>query len=169
MVASGDPVYASDINSLIPVVAIKTSSTTRNNTATYADDPELTAIPLAIGTYDIEFVGFHTQASTTPKIKTTWGFTGTWNGPTRACMGPGTAQVGGPGAVTDMASAGNTTANDSVYSTSTSGQYSVIREVTRNVKVTVAGNLSLKWAQSVATVADTILRAESHFVIRKIS
>ena len=173
-VFAGDPINASDVNGivdLLPVTYTKASSTGRNTTTTYAADPELTGIALAVGIYEIELVAFFTLATTnTQKIKTRWIFSGTWNTPIRACIGPANANVGAPNAVTDATMGGFVAdSQDAIYDTSTSGSYSVFREVARNVTVTVAGTLALHWAQSVSSANNTNLQSGTSFVIRKIS
>lgn len=152
----------------LPVVYTKASTTNRISTTTYAADTELTSIPLAIGTYQIELMIFWLQTgSTTPKLKTQWSFSGTWGNPVRACIGAGAAQVGNPGAVTDATMAGfAATTQDAVYSTSTSGSFSVAREIVYNANVTVAGNLAMQWAQNVSTASNVSVVAGTSFEVR---
>ena len=164
----GDLVTADLLDSMLPKTHSKATSTTRNNTASLANDDELTGIALGVGTWDITLNAFWTCASTTPKIKTRGGFTGTWTTATRTCLGPGNAQVAGPEAVTEATFRGYTTdTQDAVYSTSTSVAYSTFVEICRNVVVTVAGTLSLQWAQSTANASNTVMQAGSSFVVRQ--
>lgn len=159
-----------NVYDFFPVSYSKAAPTARLSTTTYADDPELQGIPLSVGTWEIEFTGFWTQASTTPKIKTQWGFTGTWVSTFRACTGAGSAQIGGPETVSDSTfRAYVTDTQDAIYSQSTSVAYGVFRELARNVTVTTAGNLSLKWAQNVSTASNVTLQSTSGFTVRKIS
>src|SRR4051812_11027083 len=162
----GDLVTADLLTSMLPQTYTKASTTSRINVAPSADD-ELTGIALAIGTYDIDLVGFHTQTSTAPKIQTLWTFSGTWNNPTRACLGPGNVQTGGVAAVTDMTVAGVAAGTGSTYSAAITTT-SIFREISRTVTVTVAGALALSWGQGTPTAAQTTaLLAGSSFTIRR--
>lgn len=171
-VFAGDPINASDINAIIatiPLTYVKSGATSRNTTTTLADDPHLVTIPLAVGTYDIELVMFYTlSTTTTQKIKTRWGFTGTWTSTTRACLGPGSANVAGPQDVTEATFRGYVTdTQDAIYDSSTSTAYSTVREIARGVVVTVAGNLSLQWAQQASSGNNTTVQAGSSFTTIK--
>lgn len=173
-VFAGDPILASDLNgviALLPATYTKGSVTSRNTTTTLADDPELAGIPLAVGTYDIELIGFFTLATVnTQKLKTRWGFTGTWNNADRMIIGPGSAQVAAPANATEVNVAGSqASGQDAIYDAVVTVIYTGFREVTRNVIVTVAGNLSLQWAQSVSNAGATNVQAGTAFVVRKIS
>lgn len=179
-VLGGDIIYAQDINDVIArlgTITNKAAATSRNSGGTgttYVDDPHLSAIALAVGTYEIELVGLFTLATTnTQKIKTQWAFTGTWNGTTapRQCTGPGSAQVGGPTAVTDMFLQGlHLNGQDAIYDVNLgTTSYCGFREVAGNVNVTVAGNLSLQWAQQTASANNTTLQEGSYFRVRRIS
>lgn len=174
VVFGGDTVFAADFNAMLktlPRTYYKASATSRNTTVTYTDDPELLSIPLEVGSYEIELIGFWTQATTTTqKIKTMWKFTGTWNSPIRNCMGAAAAQTGAPNAVTDVTMSGFVAdTQDAVYNTSISSSYSVFREIVLNAVVTVAGNLSLQWAQSVSSGNNTNLQLGTGFRIRKLT
>jgi hypothetical protein len=161
-----------NVIAFMPITYTKAVSTSRNTTTTLADDPELAGIPLSVGTWEVELMLHYTVASTTPKLKTRWAFTGTWNtgGAIRNVLGPSTINVAAPSQVTEMNSQGFTTdTQDAVYDSSTSSAYSAARELSRDVVVTVAGNLSLQWAQSVSNASNVTVQATSCFTIRKIS
>lgn len=170
-VYAGDVINASDVNNATPTVYAKSASLSRNTTTTYADDNELAGIALAVGTYEIDLLGYFTLSTTsTQKIKTNWAFSGTWNNPVRACFGPGSAQTADRANVTESQVGGYTaTGQDAIYDTSTSSGYSCFREISRVVTVTVAGNLSLQWAQSASSGNNTTLQAGTCFSIRKLS
>jgi hypothetical protein len=166
----GDLVTADLLTSMLPQTYTKASTTSRINVAPSADD-ELTGIALAVGTYDIDLVGFHTQTSTTPKLQTLWTFTGTWNNPVRACLGPGNVQTGGPAAIAAATMGGVTASTGSTYSAATgSATPTVFWETSRAVTVTVAGTLSLSWGQATPTAAQTTaLTSGTNFTIRRLS
>jgi hypothetical protein len=161
----GDIIFATDINAVIaslPKVYTKTSATARQSTTTLTADPDLSGITLDVGVYDIELILFWTCANTTPKLKTRWGFSGTITNTLRLCHGPGSTQTGGPEAVSDATMrAYALTSQDAIYST--------ILEAVYGAEVTVAGDLSLNWAQNVSTAANVTVQPESAFRIRKIS
>jgi len=163
MVAAGDPIYASDINDYRVRLVTKPSATNRISTTTLAADPHLTGLTLEAGTYDIEIVIFWTCASTTPKLKTRWGFTGTISNTLRLCHGPGSTQTAGPEAVTEVTDrAYGLTGQDAQYSTSTSAAYSAILEKAAGVVVTAVGDLSLNWAQVTSTASNVTIREDSY-------
>lgn len=168
-IAAGAPIAASDVLDMLPRWATKALNTARQSTTTYVDDPELASISLTAGTYNIELMLFYIVASTTPKLKTNWGFSGTWNTPIRLCQGPGSTNTSSPEASTPSTFRGYTTAQDATYNSSTSGAFSGVVERAQNVVVTATGNLSLKWAQVTSTASDVSVLTGTGFRIQKIS
>lgn len=158
---------------ITPQTYVKPAVESRQSTTTYAIDGDLKLIPLEVGQYEIELVGFFTETSggtPTQKIKTQWRFTGTWNTPIRACIGPATDNTDAPNSVSDSTISGFVAdSQDAVYHTSNSGSYSVFREVVRNCTVTAAGNLALYWAPAANVAANTNLQAGTSFTVRRIS
>ncbi len=166
--AVGDLVTADLLQSMVPKYYIKPSDEARNTTTTYADDSDLNGIALAVGNYDITLMGEFILATTTTQTpKTTWGFTGTWNNPERAITGPGSTNT----AATNIADTVNTriqaASSDAIYGASASSLVSNFREQAVNVVVTVAGNLSLKWAQSASSGNATTIKANTTFIVRR--
>lgn len=167
---AGGIIFASDINNIAGVTYTKANVTARASTTTLANDLDLTAIALGVGTYDIELVLFYTVASTTPKLKTRWAFTGTWATTLRACFGPGnvTTPANAPDLSAETAIIAHTTdTQDSLYNSTTSGNFSAVRELARGIVVTGAGNLSLQWAQSTSNASAVSVQAGSSFSIRQ--
>lgn len=170
MVSAGNRIYASDVNAVAPATYTKAALQARASTIVVADDAELLNIPLAVGTYHIKLTGFFSVfTTTTQKLKTQWGFTGTWNNPVRACLGPAQTNVGGGNAVTVMNAAGIVANGDAVYSVVNAVAYSVFYEEAYNVVVTVAGNLSLKWAQFASSANVTNVADGTTFSVRKVA
>lgn len=172
-VYGGNIIYASDLNEVVkrlPRAYTKTSATARNTTTTLANDPELASIALEVGTYDIELIMLFTlTTTTTQKIKTRWGFTGTISDTIRLCHGPGSAQVAGPQDVTETTVRGYAlTSQDAIYDVSTSTAYSAVLEKANGVSVTVAGNLSLQWAQNASSANNTTVQPNSAFRISRV-
>lgn len=171
-VFGGDIIYAADLNAIearLPQTYAKAVATDRVNSALTAD-PELTGIALSVGTYEIELLGMFTQiTSTTQKLKTQWGFSGTWSNPIRACFGPGAAATSGRTDIAEVQLGGFAANGDVVYSVAAGTGFVSFREISRVAVVTVAGNLSLQWAQSVTTANITSVKAGTSFVVRKIA
>lgn len=168
-VMGGDDMVAADINDILlylPRWYTKPGATSRNSgnhtPGTPSADPDLTGIPLEVGSFEIEVLGFFTLTTTsTQKLRTMWGFSGTWNTTTiRMCSGPGSTSVSTPDDATSANIRGNTIATQSAdYDAGTSSAYSSIREICMDVQVTVAGNFSLLWAQAVSSANNTTLQA----------
>lgn len=156
---------------ITPQTYVKPAVESRNTLTTLTIDDDLQLIPLVVGQYEIELVGFWTQTtSNTQKIKTQWKFTGTWNTPIRACSGAGSAQTGNPATVSEATFSGYVSdSQDAVYNQAAGGTYGIFREVVRNCTVTAAGNLALYWAQSVSSGNNTNLQAGTSFTVRRIS
>lgn len=168
--AVGDLVTADRLDDALPKIYIKAGSTSRNTTTTLAADTDLQGIALAVGTYEVELVLFYTVASTTPRLKTRWGFTGTISDTVRLCHGPGSAQVANPQDVTEATARGyGLTSQDAVYNSSTSGAYSCVLEKAAGVQVTVAGNFSLDWAQVTSNGSNVTIQAGTYFRIKRIA
>lgn len=171
-VFGGDTIYAADLNALealLPKTTTKAIATDRTNN-TMTADPELTGIALAVGTYEIDLVLMFTlPGAVTPKLRTQWGFSGTWNTPNRACFGPGASAVAGRSDAETVQVGAYGSGTDAVYSASVSAGFSSVREVSRLVVVTVAGNLSLVWAQNVTNASATSVKPGTSFTVRKIA
>lgn len=168
---AGDFITAAAVNDMVGRSYTKGVATSRNTTTTYTDDPELNGIPLSVGTWAIELVGFFTLTTTaTQKIKTRWVFTGSWNSPIRACYGPGFAQTAGPAAATESTfSAYVSDSQDAIYDQAAGGTFGVFLEKSVSVVVTTAGNLSLQWAQSASSANNTTVQPGTGFAVRKVS
>ncbi len=162
-----------NIYAYMPVTYSKAAAEPRNTTTTLANDGELAGIALGVGTWDIELLGYYTVASTTPRLKTRWALTtGTWTSSIRACTGPGNiaAPAGGPEAMQEMTTRGySLDTQDAVYNSTTSSAYSTFRETARQVVVSVAGTLSLQWAQNTSNASNVTIQPGTCFTIRKIS
>ena len=171
-VYAGDPVLAADINALldaVPIPYLKPSATGRTNNS-LQNDPFLQNIPLDTGVFSIRVHIYVTFASTTPKLKTRWGFTGTWDSGLRLCHGPGSAQTGGPEAVTDATfRAYQLDGQDAIYSASTSAAYTAILEECLSVNVTDPGDFALQWAQNVTNASAVTVQPGSAILIQKVA
>lgn len=166
----GDIVTADLLDAMVAKYTYKSSATARNTTTTLTADPELTGIALEVGTFDIEMVIFWTQAATAPKLKTRWGFTGTISDTIRLCHGPGNNNVAGPQDVTETTVRGYAlSSQDAIYSASTSTAYSAVLEKAAGVVVSVAGTLSLNWAQQASNASNVTVQPSSYVKVRRVS
>ena len=158
--------------SLLPRYYTKQNPTSRASTATVAADSGtgqvLAGIPLEIGSYEVEFVGLFTLTTTgTQGIRTRWGFTGTMTNPVRACLGPGDSGSTPAANATIMTQSFQATGQDALYFVGASAGYSAFREITAQLIVTAAGNLSFNWAQAVSSANNTNLQSGSYFRITR--
>lgn len=166
---AGQIVYEDDLQNRFPQVYGKSGATARLSTTTLSDDPDLSGITLSVGTWSIELLLFYTVASTTPKIKTRWIFTGTWGAHIRLCHGPGNNTGFAPNVVDTVTLQGYVLdTQDAIYNSSTSSAYSAVYEACYNVDVTVEGQLSLQWAQSVSTASNVTVQSASAFRLQKL-
>lgn len=172
---AGQIVYQDDLDDIQPTYKSKAGSTTRTNTTTMADDPDLSAISLDPGTYEVEFTLFYTvtgsgMTANTPRFKTRWAFSGSWSGSMRSAHGPGIVSVAtDPSQVVTTTFRGvDATTQDSVYNAGSTTAYSSAEEK-GFITVTATGNLSLQWAQHVANAtANVNLQPGSYVKITKI-
>ncbi len=160
-----------NVTAFMPVTYTKTAVTSRNTTTTLANDPDLANIPLGVGTWEVDMLIFWTQASTTPSLKTRWAFTGTWSGTvTRGNTGPALGNTAVASVATIINVGGPTLdTQDAVYGKDAGAGYGAVREICRNVTVTVAGNLSLQWAQNTSNASNVNIQPNSTVTIRRIS
>jgi hypothetical protein len=170
---AGQIVYEDDLDDLQPIMKTKNGSTPRVNTTTLADDPDLSAVTLDPGDYDVEIVHFWTTtgSGTLPKMKTRWAFTGSWSGGMRSCHGPGSGSTAtDPGALAQVSMRGyDATTQDAVYGMGFHGAYAACIEKAR-VTITATGNLSLQWAQqTVSTTATLNMNAGSYIKATKVT
>lgn len=165
----GDIVTADLLDAMVPKLYSKGSGTSRTSTTTVADDPDLAGIPLSVGVWEIELFLFATNATAANNIKTQWGFTGTYGTPVRFCLGPGRSNT----VATDISATSSYraygTTSDSTYGLGNSGQFSSIYERVHFANVTVAGTLSLKWAQDVSSANATTVQPGTIFRVRQVS
>lgn len=166
----GQDVTAALLDSMVPNIVVKGSTTDRSAVVTLADDPDLSGIALGVGTFWIRLLILATcNTSATPDFKTQWSFTGTWNTPVRACKGPGLTNSAARTDVNVVNLNGVPTNTSIVYGLPASTGYNVIEEECFNATVTVAGNLGLGWGQNVSDASTTSVKAGSAFVIRQIA
>lgn len=167
----GSSVSAANLALGIEDIYTKQGNESTISDTTLSNDAELVGIPLAVGTHHIRLLLlFYTDTSATPDLKTRWAFSGTWNNPIRAIMGPPSGNTAAAGAITPMLLAGIATNADASYGTAagTANAY-LATEESYNVVVTVAGTLSLQWAQRVSDASNSTVVAGTTFTTRQIA
>jgi hypothetical protein len=146
---------------------MKTLATPKTN-ATLANDPELSGVVLGVGQWDIRMLIFASNTVTTGNLRTQWSFTGTWNNPLRACVGPDLT-TGGPSDITEMSLQAFATNSSRDYDLGNTSAYTGIQEFTSTAVVTVAGQLALSWAQATANATATNVQPGSYIECRQIA
>ncbi len=148
----------------------KAAATARTSTTILADDPELSSIPLSVGTWEIELRGFFTLTTTnTQAIKTRWAFTGTAADAIRNLSGLGSANQLEADVATTVNFRGRPwQSQDAVYRKLEGSAYGSFREIVSEFVVSVAGNLSLQWAQNASSANATTMMPASAFMVRKV-
>jgi hypothetical protein len=159
----------------MPTQTVKGGTTSRNTTTTLTADPDLSGIALGVGTYRIE-VGlyFTVAAAANGGLRTQWSFSGTWNNPTRACSGPGANLTGvsttGPSRIPEMTSITYTSTQNADYQMgNTTTARTRVLEDCANVVVTVAGSMSVTWAQTTSNANNTNIHAESFVRVTRLA
>ena len=169
-IAAGQRITSSLLNSMIPNKVVKSVATDRSSTTTVANDPELAGVTLAVGTWEVEMLIFATTVTTnTQKLKTQWSFSGTWNTPIRACVGPGSTNTAARSDITPSQFDGMPSNSDCTYGFAASTGYNVVKEWCDLVVVTVAGDLALAWAQAASSANATSVKAGSSIRVRQIA
>lgn len=157
--AAGQIVYEDDLDDLQPIMKTKNGSTGRINTTTLANDPDLAAVTLDPGDYEIMVVVFFTTTGTgtLPKLKTRWAFTGSWSGSMRSCHGPGSGSTAIDSAVLVAVTMRgyDATTQDAVYGMGFASTYAAVIETGR-ITVTATGDFSLQWAQQTLSTTATL-------------
>lgn len=167
----GTDVSAANLAYMVPNIIVKTATTARNTTTTLADDPEFSGIPLAVGTHWVKFHLFvSSSTSATPDIKTAWAFTGTWlTTATRMLIGPSGSNTATNDSITPVRLGAAGIVNSVAYGLASSTGFTYVVEECFNVQVSVAGNLSLQWAQNTSDASNVNVHAQSACQTRQIA
>lgn len=168
---TGQRITADRLNAMQPSIYYKSGSTSRNTTTTYAIDPDLQGIPLAVGTYKVSLLLlWNCGSGTAPGLKTQWrvGGGGAWNSFNRAVTGPGQSNATSPTVMTQVNDSTAADNADSTYQQTPNVPYAVVREEVRQLIVTTAGTLNLYWAQVVSSAANTTVQPGSAFEVQQL-
>lgn len=168
---AGQDIDADTLVNMQPMIVSKPSSTSRLNTTTITDDPDLTVQLEANAIYFVEF-HIHYAALDTAKIRTTWTVPSGSSG-NRCVLGMGddSYSLNLSASDTDRNAANNGAGRFGVHNYTTTVIYGtrnhatnqVYAQETATVVTTNAGTLALGWAQGIldasnnTTVFDTSL------------
>lgn len=160
-VAAGDIILADHHNALVPITAVKASSTARTSTTTETADPEL-VLSMRVGTFDIAGVLLVSSAANAAgDFEYGYSWTGGGMTVTMGHAGPHNSLASGSqvdGEFTYLAADSSTPTSTMPYGASIAG---VAIPIAARVVVTVAGTLSLIWAQQSSNANATTLLAGS--------
>lgn len=166
----GLDVSADNLAYMIPNNVIKASASTYTSNTTLANDSELVNIALEAGTWEVELLILATGvASGAGNLKVGWTFSGTLTGtPKRACLGPGAASTAVPSAVVNTSYAAVDYSAAQVYGLGSTTVYHAIQEIAPNFVVSVAGNLTVQFAQGTSSGTSTVVQAGTRLRCRRI-
>lgn len=164
---AGSKLTASVMQSMIDDYTVKASTSTRTSTATVTPDAELQGIALPLGTHYVEFSGVMTGAAGafTGGFQCVWNFTGTASG-FRTTLGMSAGSATSSTNTTMRISSANLNSTGQTYGTFTGNLH--LRE-TAIVTVSVAGNLSIDWAQGASNATSTQLLPGSYVKWKQIA
>lgn len=163
--AAGRRITGALLRSMVEDVTRKTTQTARTSTTTVTNDPELSGIALPVGLHYIKVVTFFSMATGNSGVdcKIAWAFTGTASG-FRGGDGPATASTDHNN--TTMQTRGASFATENTYGLSNTN-YHTIREEGL-LDVSVAGDFSIKWSQSVSSATAVNLNVGSYVLWRQV-
>lgn len=163
--AAGEDLTATTLQALIselrPVFVRKSADETVNNSSTLQNDDELLAAVVANATYHFK-LRFAVNSGTTPDFKV--GFTY----PTSTTLTYDIVEGETPGTAANVMSGPYTQADAAVaFSTTGSDQPCWIEGLI--VVSSTPGTFQVQWAQFAATASNTIVRAGSYLILRRVS
>lgn len=149
---------ADEMNQRLALLALKSADETVNNSAALQNDNHLFLSVAASTNYEM-MLRLIVNSGTTPDIKVDFtyptGATATFQ---QQMLEPGSSTAGlqGPYVQTDVLAMGTTGSNQIIFIT---GLWFIS---------TTAGTLQVRWAQNTATASNSIVRANSYMILRKI-
>lgn len=164
----GEEGTADLLTDMIDDIYLKTSGTAHTSDTTLSNDPELSNIALAVGTYEVELIFIVDGPD--GDVKSGWAFTGTFTGtPARACEGPGSSNTGTPSNMTHQYRNYVSYSTAVTYGLVGAGSAWNIRETFTTMVVATAGNLSIQFAQATSHANATTIQAGSRIKLRRIA
>jgi hypothetical protein len=165
-IGGGDDITADLLMSMLPRIIVKSTATTRSNTTTFSDDPEMSMTLSANATYFVEFFLYY-SAIDAEKFATKWtvpsGVTGN-----RSTLGPGSSA--------NQANMDNVSMRSGVHAFTTTGLYG-----TRNssnqafayetgvLVTTSSGTVALQWTQGTSGSTGTTLYNTSFMRVTRLA
>lgn len=168
VITAGERITADLLTSMISDYTVKQSSETRVSTTTLAADSELTGVSLSVGRWEVVVTGCMQGGTSGIAIKTQWAFSGTWNNPIRFCDGPTSSNTVAGGSAFSRQWTGYLTNANCIYGLATGAAYTGFREESGLIQVTVAGLMSLNWAQNVSNANGSTITQGTKIIARKI-
>lgn len=164
---AGQRLTAALLAETIPDITIKTATTSRTSTTVQTADPELSGIALGVGIWEVKvrYIATGVGSASAGGLATSWGFTGTATG-VRNPVGPGFTSTNSGAAENLRANGASMGLSTQFYYTATTST-SIMEEGL--VTVSVAGNLSVNWAQAASNATATNLLAGSWVSVRQVS
>lgn len=166
----GDVLSAADMNIwTVPVAVVKPSNTSRNNTTTVADDPDLVLAVAASATYDIRMLVAYDGASSAGTGDLKWTFT-VPSGASGTYMALHQNLSGNTAGMwtlnwTDGPNINQTTANTA--GTGTGNQFGIFFNGLLQTAGS-AGNLTFRWAQNTSGATSTRVFAQSYIAAQRV-
>jgi hypothetical protein len=141
--------------------AAKSATTSRNSTTSRTDDPHLVLSSLSAGTWAFEAqLFFYSTSSDAGGVSMSLAFSGTTSSAFRTAYGTIGGPFWGASAITSAV------ANTSSSSNSTAPAWEILKGF---LVVTVAGNLSVQWAQFSSDANNLNLLAGSYITARRVA
>jgi hypothetical protein len=159
-VAAGEKILADHINRLVPIFVRKTSDETIASNATLQNDDVLLAAVVASAVYEFRLRAV-INSGTTPDFKMGWtfpsGLTMTYDLFEGETAGTAANVIQGPYVQTDVPPI-STTGNDQPW-------------IAHGLVIvsSTAGTLQWQWAQNTSTASNTIVRAGSYLLLRRLT
>jgi hypothetical protein len=152
--------------SMLPFDVIKESETTRSNTTTLTDDPDLQIALEANASYHVAFY-IHYSSTAAAGFKTAWSVPPGAAG-LRACWGVDTAPTNTTNPTGDGRWGVHAFATETSYGTR-NGSSQVMAWETGDVNTSSAGVLALQWAQTTSNAGTTRVAGRSYMRVERIA
>jgi hypothetical protein len=157
---------AGDITGLgVAITRSKSATTSRNSTTTFADDPHL-VVPLSVGTWAVDgYISAWATTSGAGGFKSTLAFSGTSTSASTIAFG----QLNSTFASASAATLGINYITAATLRTGTGVAPADWLRYTGTITVSVAGNLSLQWAQEASNANNTNVGIGSYLSCTKVA
>lgn len=162
MPLAGAKVRASDIK--VPKLIVKAASESVSSSTVFQNDDDI-AIPLAVGTYVIDLFAIFSGAAA-GDIKLTWSSTGTMASRHRSVDTVSTSVTNTGDSANSRFTHIGTLSSTPAYGVDGSNNTRAHERLV--VDVTVAGTLTLQWAQQASNATATVMQSFTHVEVREV-